>query len=104
MGRTRHAAKSVNRPIALTVWAWEMSVFRPIPSGAGSKLGAPKIQGNEAVDGKSAPALYFGSTKMNNNFTVVDEGRKRKAGQEGGHTVRKGRRRIHPRCDQRAEP
>jgi Cache 3/Cache 2 fusion domain len=38
-----------------------------------AKLGAPKIQGEEAVGGKSAPALYFGSTKMNNNFTVVDE-------------------------------
>ena len=38
-----------------------------------AKLGAPKIDGNEAVGGKDAPALYFGSTKMNNNFTVVDE-------------------------------
>jgi cache 3/cache 2 fusion protein/LTXXQ motif family protein len=36
-------------------------------------LGAPKIDGKEAVGGKDAPALYFGSTKMNNNFTVVDE-------------------------------
>ena len=38
-----------------------------------AKLGAPKIQGQEEVGGKSAPALYFGSTKMNSNFTVVDE-------------------------------
>jgi hypothetical protein len=38
-----------------------------------AKLGAPKIEGTEAVGGKSAPALYFGSTKMNNNFTIVDE-------------------------------
>ena len=38
-----------------------------------AKLGAPKIQGIEEVGGKSAPALYFGTTKMNNNFTVVDE-------------------------------
>jgi hypothetical protein len=38
-----------------------------------AKLGAPKIEGMEAVGGKEAPALYFGSTKMNNNFTVVDE-------------------------------
>jgi hypothetical protein len=38
-----------------------------------AKLGAPKIQGIEEIGGKSAPALYFGSTKMNNNFTVVDE-------------------------------
>lgn len=37
-----------------------------------AKLGAPKIEGKEAVGGKDAPALYFGSTKMNNNFEVVD--------------------------------
>ena len=36
-----------------------------------AKLGAPKIEGEEKVDGKSAPA--FGSTKMNNDFTIVDE-------------------------------
>jgi len=38
-----------------------------------AKLGAPRIEGNEPVGGKDAPALYFGSTKMNNNFAVVDE-------------------------------
>ena len=38
-----------------------------------AKLGAPKIQGTEEVGGKSVPVLYFGSTKMNNNFTLVDE-------------------------------
>ena len=38
-----------------------------------AKLGAPKIDGRDPVGGKDAPALYFGSTKMNNNFTVVDE-------------------------------
>jgi len=38
-----------------------------------AKLGAPNIQGQEEVGGKSAPALYFGSTKMNNNLTIVDE-------------------------------
>ena len=38
-----------------------------------AKLGAPKIEGTEEVGDKSAPALYFGSTKMNNNFTIVDE-------------------------------
>jgi len=37
-----------------------------------AKLGAPKIEGKEAVDGKEAPALYFGTTKVNNNFDVVD--------------------------------
>ena len=38
-----------------------------------AKLGAPKIEGTEAVGNKLVPVLYFGSTKMNNNFTLVDE-------------------------------
>jgi len=38
-----------------------------------AKLGAPRIEGIEAVGNQSAPALYFGSTKINNNFTIVDE-------------------------------
>ncbi|HTS53154.1 MAG TPA: hypothetical protein VMH26_07765 [Burkholderiales bacterium] len=37
------------------------------------KLGAPKIEGTDPVGGKSAPGLYFGTTKMNNFFDVVDE-------------------------------
>jgi len=36
------------------------------------KLGAPKIEGMEAVSGKNASALYFGKTKVNNNYDVVD--------------------------------
>jgi hypothetical protein len=35
-----------------------------------SKLGPPKLEGKEAVGGKDAPALYFGTTKINNNFDV----------------------------------
>jgi hypothetical protein len=38
-----------------------------------AKLGAPEIEGGDAVGGKDAPALYFGLTKMNNNVAVVDE-------------------------------
>jgi hypothetical protein len=37
-----------------------------------AKLGAPKLEGREAVSSKDAPALYFGSTKINNNFDIVD--------------------------------
>ena len=37
-----------------------------------TKLGAPKIDGIDEVGGRNAPALYFGSTKMNNNFSLVD--------------------------------
>jgi hypothetical protein len=36
------------------------------------KLGPPKIEGTETVSGKQVPAIYFGSTKMNNNFDLVD--------------------------------
>ena len=43
-----------------------------------AELGAPKIEGKEAVGGKDVPALYFGSTKMNTN-PVVD-----KVAKEGG--------------------
>jgi Cache 3/Cache 2 fusion domain len=39
---------------------------------ATGKLGAPKLDGKEPVGGKDASALYFGSTKMNNSFDVVD--------------------------------
>jgi len=37
------------------------------------KLGPPKLEGTDAVAGRSVPALYFGTIKMNNSFTVVDE-------------------------------
>ncbi len=39
---------------------------------ATAKLGPPKVEGMEAVSGKNAAALYFGKTKLNNNFDVVD--------------------------------
>jgi len=43
-------------------------------------LGVPSIKGEEAVAGKNAPALYFGDTKMNNNFALVDEVQKEQGG------------------------
>jgi hypothetical protein len=38
-----------------------------------AKLGEPKLEGTDTVAGKSVPGLYFGSTKMNNFFDVVDD-------------------------------
>jgi hypothetical protein len=38
-----------------------------------AKLGAPKIDGTDTVADKTVPAIYFGSTKMNNNFDLVDD-------------------------------
>jgi hypothetical protein len=37
------------------------------------KLGPAKIEGTDVVDGKTVPAIYFGATKINNNFALVDE-------------------------------
>lgn len=44
------------------------------------KLGPARIEGTDVVAGKEVPALYFGSTKMNNNFDLVDEVVKRAQG------------------------
>jgi len=35
-------------------------------------LGPPSLNGEEAVAGRTVPALHFGATKMNNNFVLVD--------------------------------
>jgi len=43
-------------------------------------LGVPSVKGEEAVAGKTVPTLYFGSTKMNNNFALVDEVQKQLGG------------------------
>jgi hypothetical protein len=37
------------------------------------KLGQPRIEGVDTVAGKQVPAIYFGSTKMDNNFSLVDD-------------------------------
>ncbi|ACB95743.1 Cache 3/Cache 2 fusion domain-containing protein [Beijerinckia indica] len=39
---------------------------------ATNKLGTPKLEGMDPVSGKNAAALYFGKTKVNNDFSVVD--------------------------------
>lgn len=37
-----------------------------------ASLGQPRLDGQDPVGGKVAPALYFGATKINNNFDIVD--------------------------------
>jgi len=44
-----------------------------ILKGETAKLGAPKVEGTAQTADKTTPALYFGSTKVNNDFTVVDK-------------------------------
>jgi hypothetical protein len=41
-----------------------------------AKIGAPRVEGTDAVGGKDVPAIFFGSRKINNNFDVVDGLRK----------------------------
>lgn len=41
-----------------------------------AKIGAPKVDGTDTVDGKNVPALFFGERKINNNYDVVDAVRK----------------------------
>jgi hypothetical protein len=38
-----------------------------------AKLGPVKIEGTDAVAGKEVPAIYFGTTKINNSFDLVDD-------------------------------
>jgi hypothetical protein len=38
-----------------------------------AQLGPAQLSGEDSVGGKTAPALFFGSTRMNNNFALVDE-------------------------------
>ncbi len=37
------------------------------------KLGPAKIEGTDTVVGKTVPAIFFGTTKIDNNFALVDE-------------------------------
>lgn len=37
------------------------------------KMGPAKVEGTDTVAGKTVPAVFFGSTKQNNNFDLVDE-------------------------------
>lgn len=79
----------IPRWVVLGVYGIALSLFLPVMSHAQptenvkqamsmlkaktAKLGAPGIKGEDAVAGKPVPALYFGMTKINNNFAVVDE-------------------------------
>src|SRR5262249_41360993 len=35
-------------------------------------LGPARIEGTDTIDGNAVPAVFFGATRMNNNFTLVD--------------------------------
>jgi hypothetical protein len=44
------------------------------------KLGPAKIEGTDTVAGKKVPAIFFGSTKQDNNFALVDDVAKKAGG------------------------
>ena len=50
-----------------------------LQSGA-AQLGPAKIEGTDRVGDKQVPAIYFGGTKMNNNFDLVDDVAKKAGG------------------------
>lgn len=52
--------------------AEDVQVAMKLLKSKAAALGAPSVKGEEAVAGKTVPALYFGDTKINNNFVLVD--------------------------------
>lgn len=42
-----------------------------------TKLGAPKVDGMEKAGDKQAPGLFFGTRKLNNNYDIVDDVKKK---------------------------
>ena len=82
--------------LLLLVLGFQLTVQPPTPAFAGpaedvqaamqllksktAALGTPSLKGEEAVAGKTVPAVHFGDTKMNNNFALVDEVQKEKGG------------------------
>jgi Cache 3/Cache 2 fusion domain len=58
----------------------DVQVAMKLLKSKAAALGAPSVNGEEAVAGKALPALHFGATKMNNNFALVDEVQKEVGG------------------------
>lgn len=42
-----------------------------------ARIGAPKLEGTDKAGDKEVPAIYFGTRKINNNYDVVDEIKKK---------------------------
>jgi hypothetical protein len=52
--------------------AEDVQVAMQLLKSKAALLGPPSLNGEEAVAGRTVPALHFGATKMNNNFVLVD--------------------------------
>lgn len=42
-----------------------------------AKIGAPRVEGTDKAGDKTVPALYFGARKLNGNYDVVDDVKKK---------------------------
>src|SRR4051794_37490338 len=60
--------------------AEDVQVAMQLLKSKAAALGVPSVKGEEAVADKVVPALYFGTTKINNNFVLVDEVQKEAGG------------------------
>ena len=60
--------------------AEEVQAAMQLLKSKAATMGAPIVNGEEAVAGKNVPALHFGATRMNNNFVLVDEVQKEAGG------------------------
>jgi hypothetical protein len=60
--------------------AEEVQAAMQLLKSKAATMGAPIVNGEEAVAGKNVPALHFGATKMNNNPVLVDEVQKEAGG------------------------
>src|ERR1700730_3011637 len=60
--------------------AEDVQVAMQLLKSKAATLGAPIVNGDEAVAGKTVPAIHFGTTTMNNNFVLVDEVQKETGG------------------------
>jgi hypothetical protein len=60
--------------------AEDVQVAMQLLKSKAAKLGGPSVKGEDAVADKVVPALYFGETKMNKNFALVDEVQKEVGG------------------------
>ena len=60
--------------------AEEVQVAMQLLKSKAATLGAPIVNGEEAIAGKIVPALHLGATKMNNNFVLVDAVQKQVGG------------------------
>jgi Cache 3/Cache 2 fusion domain len=83
--RARIVAIRVDRrfcgPIPLALFAGpaeDVKAAMEVLKSKAAAMGAPSINGEDVVVGKNVPAIYFGKTKMNNNFDLVDEIKKEK--------------------------